>query len=154
MTATPLAVVDTSVHLSSEVFGKPGSPAKEVIARGFAGHFDFALSALLLAEIVRKLAETGVPPSVAAPYVANLMAVGQEHPDVDASEIECADPDDAFVVALARSCAAWCVVAQDNALVDHDAVPPMWPPPVFLGRLRDRRGEPEGTRFVADDRSP
>lgn len=147
MSGPPLVVVDTSVHLSSEVFGKPGGPSKEVIARGFAGHFVFALSDMLLEEIARKLTETGVPPLVAAPYLASLIAVGQEHPDADASDIECDDPDDAFVVALARSCEAWCVVAQDNALVDADATPPMWPPPVFLGRLRERRSEPEGTRF-------
>lgn len=148
--AVALVVVDTSVHLSSEVFGKTGGPAKEIIARGFSGHFDFALSRLLLAEIARKLTDTGVPPLVAAPYIASLLAIGQEHPDVDATDIECADPDDAFVVALARSCRAWCVVAQDNALVDHEADPPMWPPPVFLARLRVRRGEPDGTRFMVE----
>lgn len=150
MNPAPLVVVDTSVHLSSEVFGKPGGPSKEVIARGFAGHFNFAVSDLLLAEIARKLTAPGVPPLIAAPYLAKLIAVGHEHADGDASDVECDDPEDAFVVALARSCEAWCVVAQDNALVDHEAVPPMWPPPVFLGRLRERRGEPEGMRFSAD----
>ena len=150
MTDAPLVVVDTTVHLSSEVFGKPGSPAKETIARGFAGHFDFALSELLLAEIARKLTDTGIPPAIAAPYLANLIAVGREFDDVDGGDIECSDPEDVFVIALARTCEAWCVVAQDNALVDHEAAPPMWPPPVFLGRLRVRRGEPEGSRFVAD----
>ena len=32
----PLVVVDTSIHLASEVYTKADSPSREVIARGFA----------------------------------------------------------------------------------------------------------------------
>lgn len=68
-------VVDTSVHLSSEVFGRAGSPAKEVLARAFADHFDVAISAALLDELARKLIECGAPANDVADYLATVRAV-------------------------------------------------------------------------------
>lgn len=149
MSDAPVVVVDTSIHLSSELFSQPGSPAREVIARGFDGHFTFALSPLLLREIARKLAENGINPNVTAEYLANVRSAGREFDDRTPQDVFCSDPEDVFVMILARTAAAWCIVAYDNALLDDNATPPGWDAARFLGRLRVRRGEPVGNRFVS-----
>lgn len=140
-------VVDTSVHISSEVFGRVGSPAREVLARGFADHFQFAVSPGLLLEITRKMIEFGAPADDVAGYVGNLRSVAELFEDADPGDLTCADPNDLFVLALGRTSAAWCIVAQDVALRDADAKPPGWTPGFFLARLRELRGEPESQRF-------
>lgn len=147
MSDAPVVVVDTSIHLSSEVYCGTGSPSREVIARGFDGHFTFALSPLLLREIARKLAETAIDPNLTAEYLANLRAVARDFEDRDAEGVVCSDPNDVFVLVLARTAAAWCIVAYDRALLDDDSNPPGWEAARFLGRLRARRGEPVGNRF-------
>lgn len=100
-TDAPMVVVDTTVHLSSEIFSRPGSPAKETLARGFDGHFAFALSPALLREIARKMVECGVPGDDVAEYLADLRVAGQLFDDEDAGDLTCADPDDLFVLVLA-----------------------------------------------------
>lgn len=146
MTLGPF-VVDTSVHISSEVFSRPGSPAREVLARGLARHFHMAMSPALLREITRKLVETGSPASDVARYIANLRRVALLFDDEDPSGFVCSDPDDLFVVALAHTSGAWCIVAQDGALIQTTRLPPGCTPGFFLVRLRELLGEPAGKRF-------
>ena len=140
-------VVDTSVHISSEVFASAGSPAKEVLARGFDRHFEFVTSDALIEEITRTLVSSGAPADDVAEYVGRLMAVARDLGDVDIAGVECDDPDDRFVVALARAAEAWCVVAYDDALLGDDRVPSGWKPGPFLFKLREERGEPRDQRY-------
>ncbi|MCL2777757.1 MAG: putative toxin-antitoxin system toxin component, PIN family [Polyangiaceae bacterium] len=144
---TPIVVVDTSVHVSSEVFSKPGSPARETISRGFARHFVSALSPALLQEIARKLAEEGISEAEVAVYLQNVVASGMAFPDDDGANVACRDPNDLFVVALAHTAKAACIVTQDADLLDPETLPAGLQPPQFLARLRELRGEAPGQRF-------
>lgn len=139
-------VVDTSVQLASEMFATPGSPAREVIARAFARHFDLAMSDRLIAELARKMVELGAPVDAIIDHLANLRAIARWFADVDVPGIACADPDDVFVIALAITSESWCIVADDKALL-AERLPPGLQPGPFLARLRELRGEPAGTRF-------
>jgi predicted nucleic acid-binding protein len=147
MTVAPVVVADTSVHVSSEAFSKGGSPSREVIARGFAAKFTFASSEKLVGEIARKFAEFGINPILTAEYLGNLRASSASFADVDDPTVSCADPEDTYVMILAKTATAWCIVSQDNALLDDEGSPPGWAPPPFLRRFRERREEPPGTRF-------
>ncbi len=139
-------VIDTSVFVSAEIFStKPSSPAREALARSFARHFDTAVSDLLLREIARKLLELGFDEAGVADYLAKIRAVATCFPDEDPTGLTCDDEEDLFVLALARTCQAWFVVAQDNALSRQR--PLGCTPGFFLARLREARGEPEGHRF-------
>lgn len=139
--------MDTSVHVSAEVYAKPGSPSLETLRRGFDGQYVLAVSDQLLEEIAYKLVEKRLSPDRVADYVSAIMAIAEHFPDAAIGSVTCSDPDDIFVRVLAGTAAAWCVVSQDNALVDHHAAPPGWPPPVFLARLRVSRGESEDARY-------
>jgi len=143
----PLVVVDTSIHVASEAFSKKGSPSREVIARGAGNHFKFAVSELLLREIAEQLVGNGVDPELVAEYLANLRVIASHFDDREDECVVCADPDDVFVMVLARTAEAWCIVSYDHALVDENATPPGWSIGAFLGRLRERRGEPPRTPF-------
>jgi len=143
-----LVVVDTSVQLSGLVLSKhPTSPGREILARGFARHFDFAVSEALIAEIARKLVEKGVDLRLVVDHIERLRFVGVAFEDVDPSGFECDDPDDLFIVALASTAAAWCVVSHDAALIRAERVPPGWSVGEFLGHLREERGEAPKTTF-------
>lgn len=146
MTLGPV-VVDTSVHIASEIFGQPQGPARETLARAFESHFGLALSNSLLAEIVRKLVECGAPASRVATYGSMLSDASAFFPDVVYEGLACLDAEDLFVLALGRTSEAWCIVSQDQALRDPKSEPPGWSPGFFLARLREVRGEPEGQRF-------
>lgn len=149
MIVVPTVVVDTSVHVSGEVFAKKGSPAKETLARAFALHFHMAMSEMLFAEIARKLVETGAPADTVADYLVELRLLCRAFwfPDGSTVGLHCPDPDDLFVLALARTSNAVCVVSQDSDLVQDDALPRGCSPGFFLARLREWRSEPKGQRF-------
>jgi putative PIN family toxin of toxin-antitoxin system len=139
-------VIDTSVYLSAEVFSSdPGSASREVVARAAARQFDVAVSPLLLAEVTRKLL-LYFPEELAAAYIAQLLTFATTFTDGDTTGLVCTDPEDLFVLALARECGAWFIVAQDKSL---SLVHPLGcKPGYFLARLRELRGEPEGQRFT------
>jgi len=144
-----MVVVDTSVHVSAEVFAKKGSPARETLARAFALHFHMAMSQKLFAEIARKLVETGARADDVADYLVELRLLCKAlwFADEPTDGLECPDPDDLFLLALARASEAVCVVSQDSDLVQDDALPRGCSPGFFLARLREWRSEPKGQRF-------
>lgn len=140
-------VVDTTVFVSGLARPSATSPAREVIDRGLASHFEPALSPHLIQEIARKLAAHGMASDAIVDLLTALAAVAHRCQDVEYDDISCRDPNDVFVRCLARTASAACIVTQDEDLLDPTFDPRGCRPGFFLARLREFRNEPEGTRF-------
>ena len=123
-----LAVVDNSVVIQS--IQCANSPDLQVMERGYKGDFRFAISRRLMEELsntcykklhLRKEVASVVMNSIRA--AATLFA-DPPHKSTD----DCDDPDDLFLVALARASKALALVANDKKVLKSSAANCCTPP--------------------------
>jgi len=132
------AVPDTNVLVSALI--SPGGPSAALLLELRAGAFELVVSPLLLEELEDVLARpklrTWVTPAEAAGYLAVIReeAILYADPPPSGAGI-CADPDDEFLIDLARSAAADTIVAGDRHLLDLRPMLPVMSPAEFLALL-------------------
>jgi putative PIN family toxin of toxin-antitoxin system len=134
----PRAVLDTNVLVSALI--SPGGPSAAILLELRAGAFELVISPVILEELADVLARpklrTRVSPAQAAAYVAVLGAESAFHDDPPPAGLGlCADPDDEFLIDLARSAGADAIVSGDAHLHDLRATLPVMTPAEFLALL-------------------
>lgn len=136
----PRAVLDTNVLISALI--SPGGPSAALLREARAGGFELVVSPLLLMELEDVLARpklrTWVTPDEAAAYVAVIReeALLYADPPPSGSSLS-ADPDDEFIIDLARSARVDAIVSGDRHLLDLASVLPVLSPADYLARLGD-----------------
>lgn len=143
-----IVTVDTSVFEAALARSRPGSPAREVLARARLVHFTPACSPMLQAEIFRRLRLAGLDLDIVEATLNELAALALHVDVADHSDVVVRDVGDRFVVALAIVSKSWCIVSQDKDLTERppESRPPGLSPPKFLHRLREKRGESPDSR--------
>lgn len=136
----PRAVLDTNVLVSALI--SPGGPSAALLLELRAGAFELVVSPLLLEELEDVLARpklrTWVTPAESAAYLAVIREGSILYADPPPSGATlCADPDDEFLIDLARSASAETIVSGDRHLLDLRPTLPVLSPAEFLARLRD-----------------
>ena len=134
-------VVDVNV-LVSAAFDLPEAPAR-VVDEWRAGAFEMVVSMRLLDElqevlerphIERRLAWPGQAARVVGALAERGILVDDPTP---AERLVPADPDDDYLVALARAGRAQVIVTGDADLLEADLDPPAYSPRDFLTRLEE-----------------
>ena len=139
------AVLDPNVLISA-VISPVGAP-REIVAAWTQGHFELVASPLLLEELRNVLARPRfrrwVSADTVAEYVAGLAAAATIIDDPPAVPGLSPDPDDDYLIALARVTDADYLVSGDRHLTGiSDPIPPVLTPREF----RDRLTEPPSIR--------
>jgi uncharacterized protein len=134
----PRAVLDTNVLVSALI--SPGGPSAALLLELRAGAFELVLSPALLAELHDVLARPKFGRYVTAAeveaYVDLIEHEGAVHPDPTPSgEALSADPDDEYLIDLARAAGADALVSGDAHLLDLRGVVPVMTPAQFLVSL-------------------
>jgi putative PIN family toxin of toxin-antitoxin system len=137
----PRAVLDTNVLISALI--SPGGPSAALLLELRAGAFELVVSPALLAELREVLARPKFRPYVtAAEAAAYVELIGHEatiHDDPPPAEKSLgADPDDEYLLDLARVAAADVLVSGDSHLLVLRDVVPVMTPAEFLVTLAPR----------------
>lgn len=137
----PRAVLDTNVLVSALI--SPGGPSATLLLELRAGAFELVVSRTLLEELREVLARPKFRPYVSAPevtaYLDLLEHEAAAYPDPPASgEKLSADPDDEYLIDLARSTAADVLVSGDSHILALRDVLPVLTPADFLTTLARR----------------
>lgn len=131
------AVLDVNV-LVSAMISHPGVPSR-IVSHWRDGAFELVVSPALLAELDRVLSEPRIAERVDMAFVAVLRAElvhdGLVVQDPSAEREVPRDPDDDYLVALAREGRAHAIVTGDAHLLEADLRPPAVRPRDFLARL-------------------
>ncbi len=121
-------LVDPNVFVSAVV--KPDGVSAAVVRAGFAGHFRIVSSPMLIEELSAvlgrsKFASAGTVEDMTA-FVNAVDGASERHPDGPTNGPAIRDPDDAYLVDLARIAKVDLIVSGDrdlhDALGDHFAV--------------------------------
>ncbi len=134
----PRAVLDTDVLVSALI--SPGGPSAALLLELRAGAFELVVSPLLLAELREVLGRAKlrryVTEGEAAAYVDLIRheATILDDPTPSARPLS-ADPDDEYLVDLARAAAADALVSGDAHLLDLRDRLPVMTPAQFLATL-------------------
>lgn len=134
----PRAVLDTNVLVSALI--SPGGPSATLLLELRAGAFELVVSPMLLAELAdvlaRKKFRRYVSAAEAAAYVDLIRreAMVLDDPPPGARPLS-ADPDDEYLVDLARAAAADALVSGDVHLLDLRDRLPVMTPAEFLATL-------------------
>jgi putative PIN family toxin of toxin-antitoxin system len=133
-------VLDVNVLVSS-LIRRSGVPASVVDAwRG--GYFEVVVSARLLAELRDVLGRAHLARYMASAEAEKLFVALErnatlvEDPPL-AERVVPGDPDDDYLVALARTGRAHVIVSGDTDLLEADIEPPALSPRAFLARLAE-----------------
>ncbi len=137
----PRAVLDTNVLVSALI--SPGGPSAALLLELRAGAFELVVSPSLLAELGDVLGRAKFRPYVtaaeAAAYIDLVRRESTIHDDPPpAEEPLSADPDDEYLVDLARAAAADVLVSGDSHLLVLRDVMPVMTPSEFLATLVER----------------
>ena len=133
-------VLDVNV-LVSGLLDRPGPPA-QILRAWYAGAFELVASPLLLEELADVLERPHIERHASAPDAATVLARLRNTavivPDPPLAErLVPSDPDDDYVVALARAGRAHVIVSGDTDLLEADTAPPAFSPREFLARIAD-----------------
>lgn len=137
----PRAVLDTNVLVSALI--SPGGPSAALLLELRAGAFELVASPLLLEELADVLARPKfrayATPDEAAAYVelVRQAAVAVDDPPPSGLALT-ADPDDEFLVDLARAAAVDVMVSGDAHLLALRGSLPVMSPAEFLAELAAR----------------
>ncbi|MDA8395871.1 MAG: putative toxin-antitoxin system toxin component, PIN family [Candidatus Dormibacteraeota bacterium] len=132
-------VVDANVFISA-VINPRGAPGR-LVDSARSGQYVLVVSPLLLAEVEEVLGRDRVrrrlPPGAAERFLTELRALAELAPDArHPLPPVTRDPDDDYLVALAREAAVDCLVTGDADLTSLvELSPPVWSPAAFLARL-------------------
>lgn len=133
-------VVDASA-LVSGVASRPGAPPALLLAAILDAEFEAVLSPKVLGKFKRALRANYFIDRFSAAELDDIMVAVELAALVrdDAEEIESVlrDPDDDYLVALAREAEAEAIVTGDRDLLDH---PDLQPPPVNARRACEMLG--------------
>ena len=134
----PRAVLDTNVLVSALI--SPGGPSAALLLELRAGAFELVVSPALLAELRDVLARPKFGPYVteaeAHAYVELVEHEAAIHQDPPPSgEALSADPDDEYLIDLARAAGGDVLVSGDAHLLDLRGVVPVMTPAQFLASL-------------------
>jgi uncharacterized protein len=137
----PRAVLDTNVLVSALI--SPGGPSAALLLELRAGAFELVVSPTLLAELAEVLGRprfrTYVTVAEAVAYAELVGHEGTIHDDPPPSERPlCADPDDEYLIDLARAAGADVLVSGDSHLLILRDVVPVMTPAEFLASLISR----------------
>lgn len=137
----PRAVLDTNVLVSALI--SPGGPSAGLLLELRAGAFELIVSPALLTELGEVLARPKFRPYVTEPEVAAYVDLIEHeatvYRDLPASEEKLsADPDDEYLIDLARSAAADVLVSGDSHLLDLRGIVPVMTPAEFLATLAEQ----------------
>jgi len=134
----PRAVLDTNVLISALI--SPGGPSAALLLELRAGAFELVVSPALLAELREVLARPKFRPYVTAAEVAAYLdliehaATMHEDPPASGEKLS-ADPDDEYLIDLARAAAVDALVSGDSHLLDLRGALPVTTPAEFLATL-------------------
>jgi putative PIN family toxin of toxin-antitoxin system len=137
----PRAVLDTNVLVSALI--SPGGPSAALLLELRAGAFELVVSPALLAELGEVLARPKFRAYVTEPEAAGYVdlieheATIQQDAPASAGKLS-ADPDDEYLIDLARSAAADVLVSGDSHLLDLRGIVPVMTPAEFLATLAER----------------
>ncbi|TAL07731.1 MAG: putative toxin-antitoxin system toxin component, PIN family [Chloroflexota bacterium] len=136
----PRAVLDTNVLVSALI--SPGGASARLLLELRAGAFELILSPLLLAELREVLGRDKfrryVTEAEADAYVDLIRREGVVRADPPPSpEPMSVDPDDEYLIDLAREAGADALVTGDAHLLDLRAIIPVLTPADFLEVLAD-----------------
>ena len=137
----PRAVLDTNVLVSALI--SPGGASAQLLLELRSGAFELIVSPLPLAELREVLGRDKfrryVSEAEADAYVALIRseAVVRADPRPSAEPLS-ADPDDEYLIDLARDAQADALVTGDAHLLDLRAIIPAMTPAEFLETLPDR----------------
>jgi putative PIN family toxin of toxin-antitoxin system len=134
----PRAVLDTNVLVSALV--SPGGPSAGLLLELRAGAFELVVSPMLLAELGEVLRRDKFRRYLAEAetdaYVELIRREGTVRDDpTPGSGPSSADPDDGFLIDLARATAADVLVSGDAHLLDLRDLVPVMTPAEFLASL-------------------
>jgi putative PIN family toxin of toxin-antitoxin system len=134
------AVVDPNVLVSALI--SSGGPPRQIVAAWVDERFELIASPTLLDELRDVLARTKfrrwVSAEVAADFVEGLKDAATLIDDPPPQPGTSPDPDDDYLIALARTGAADCLVSGDRHLTGLDLTdPPVLTPRQFLDELPD-----------------
>jgi putative PIN family toxin of toxin-antitoxin system len=137
------AVLDAGV-LVSALLSPSGTPAALYLA-AVAGEFELVVCPHLLNELLEVLGREKlrryVRPDEAAAFAVAVRRVGMLLPDPEIEPGLTPDPDDDYLVSLARAAGAHTIVSGDRRLVELKAVSPQIVTPArFLALLRTQAG--------------
>ena len=133
-------VLDVNV-LVSGLLDRPGPPA-QILRAWYGGAFELVVSPLLLEELGDVLGRPRIERYALAPDAATVLARIQNTAVIvvdppRAERLVPRDPDDDYLVALARVGRAHVIVSGDRDLLEADSEPPAYSPREFLARLAD-----------------
>ncbi len=137
----PRAVLDTNVLVAALI--SPGGGSARLLLELRSGAFELIVSPLLLAEL-REVLGRGkfrryVSEAEADAYVELIRSEAVVRADpMPSPEALSADPDDEYLIDLARDAGADALVTGDAHLLDLRAVIPAMTPAEFLEALADR----------------
>lgn len=137
----PRAVLDTNVLVAALI--SPGGGSARLLLELRSGAFELIVSPLLLAELREVLGRDKfrryVSEAEADAYVELIRSEAVVRADpVPSPEALSADPDDEYLIDLARDARADALVTGDAHLLDLRAVIPAMTPAEFLETLADR----------------
>jgi len=134
----PRAVLDTNVLVSALI--SPGGPSAALLLELRAGAFELVVSPLILEELADVLARPKLrayaSPGEAAAYLDLVRGLATQVHDPPPSGLAlCADPDDEFLLDLARAASADAMVSGDAHLLALRGTLPVLSPAEFLAKL-------------------
>lgn len=124
------AVLDTSIFICAAKSTKPASSAAVAVVDAIeTGEFQCVWSPALLKETIRVFIERGVGREIIAMFAARLHRSGRQVADTPplATDV-CRDPEDVYLVTLARHSAADWLVSHDLDVLEIPS------PPCNVGR--------------------
>ena len=139
--SVPRAVLDTNVLVSALI--SPGGGSARLLLALRSGAFELIVSPLLLVELrevlVREKFRRYVSEAEADSYVELIRseAIVRAYPEPSPEPLS-ADPDDEYLIDLARDAQADALVTGDAHLLDLRAIIPAMTPAEFLETLPDR----------------
>jgi putative PIN family toxin of toxin-antitoxin system len=134
------AVLDPNVLISALI--SPAGPPREIVMAWVQGHFELLASPTLLGELRSVLARPKfrrwVSAATAAAFIDGLHDAALIIDDPPAHPGLSADPDDDYLVTLARAGNADCLVSGDSHLINLvDPTPPVLTPRQFRDLLTE-----------------
>ena len=136
----PRAILDTNVLVSALI--TPHGASARLLVELRAGAFELIVSPMLLAELqevlLRDRFRRYVSPAEVDAYVELVRSLAVVHDDPECSEAPLsADPDDDFLVALAREARVAALVSGDGHLLALRPSVPAMTPAEFLATLAE-----------------
>lgn len=136
-------VVDPNVFISAVI--NPLGPPGRLVDSARRGQYVLVASPLLLAEVEEVLGRDRLrrrlPPGAGWRFLTELRALVERVPDAGHPLAHgTRDPDDDYLLALAKEAGVDCLVTGDADLTDLvDSSPPVCSPAAFLARLGPRQ---------------